>query len=203
MTPEEMTREIAEEMKHIFVFLDHRENKYRRAVLKARQFPLVFSPMFYRSPRKNTWLILVEAPNRAAIHSDMSKITFVCLFNHENGIYCFMPSWIDGKMHILVYVPHFFSRYASRFGLQMHGKELIAHFFRFNSSYVYDLKNSEFEGRKVIEVAGSTKHGVALGLAIEGGVLFKTFITYDMLKGEQIETFTRNEQYRKEIHEKE
>lgn len=34
-----------------------------------------------------------------------------------------------------------------------------------------------------------------------GNILFKTFVTYDMLKGEQVEKFTRNEEIRKEIHE--
>lgn len=202
MTPKEMQREIAEDMKLIFEFLDHRENNYRRAVLKAKKFPLIFNPFWYKSPRKNTWLVLIEAPDRKALHSDMSKVTFVCLFTHENGIYCFMPTWVNGNMHTVVFVPHFFSRYASRTDSNLHGKELIAKYFKSNSSFVYDLKHGEFEGQKVIEVAGSTKHGVALGLVIEAGVLFKTFVTYEMLKGEQIEKFIKNEKIRQEIHEK-
>ena len=52
------------------------------------------------------------------------------------------------------------------------------------------------------EVYGSTKDGVAMGvLTNEGNVLFRTFVTYDMLKGDQIETFTKNEQIRREIHD--
>ena len=53
------------------------------------------------------------------------------------------------------------------------------------------------------EVYGSTKEGVAMGvMTVEGNVLFRTFVTYDMLKGEQIEKYTKNEEIRREIHEK-
>lgn len=43
--------------------------------------------------------------------------------------------------------------------------------------------------------------GVALGyVSAEGNILFKTFVTYDMLKGEQIAKFIENEKIRQEIH---
>ena len=201
MTHSEMIREVTEDMKNIFRYLDHRENVYRRAVLKATRFPLVFAPFWYRSARKNDWLILVEAPSRQATHSNNSKITFVCMLNHDNGVYCFMPSWVQGKLVMLVFVPHFMSRYALRAGKDQRGRDLIVQYFRKNASYVYDLKEKELDGMIVTEAAGSTAEGVALGLVIHDGILFKTFVSYEMLKGEQVEVYTRNEQLRKEIHE--
>ncbi len=48
---------------------------------------------------------------------------------------------------------------------------------------------------------GSTKDGVALGWHTTGGnVHFKTFITYEMTKGDQIEIFAQNEKIRQELH---
>lgn len=39
-------------------------------------------------------------------------------------------------------------------------------------------------------------------VTVEGNVLFRTFVTYDMLKGEQVKKYTKNEEIRQEIHEK-
>ena len=41
-----------------------------------------------------------------------------------------------------------------------------------------------------------------MGLMTTVGVLLKTFISYNMAKGEQIENFMRSEQIRKEMEEK-
>lgn len=202
MNIKEVKDELARDMAQILNFLDKRENKYKRAVLKSKKFPLYFAPYFYRSARKNEWVIMVEVNSRKAIKSDMSKVTFVCLLNHANGYYAFTPSWVDGRMIVAIYAPHFFSRFGKRAGIELQGKGLIARFFKHNASLVFDLTPAIYKGLNTIEVAGSVKEGVCLGVEIEGGVFFKTFITYDMLKGEQVEKYTKNEQLRQEIHEK-
>ena len=76
-------------------------------------------------------------------------------------------------------------------------------FFHHNSSYVYDLKTIQIkEDQYCIETYGSTREGVCLGVSsAESNILFRTFVTYDMLKGEQVERFTENERIRKEIHD--
>ncbi len=75
-------------------------------------------------------------------------------------------------------------------------------YFIDNSSYVYDVNNKQIsENTFIQEVYGSTKDGIALGfMSINQNILFKTFITYEMTKGEQVEKFANNEKIRQEIH---
>lgn len=202
MTLEEMEKELTTDMFHLMRYLDHQENQYRRMVLKATRFPFRMKPVFYTSPRKNQWMVLTEVPSRKAVHSDDSKTTFVCMLNHSNGIFCFMPLFLDNKMWIMAYLPHFFSRYASRTGLTIHGKPLIQHYFTYNASYVYKVNEGTEDGKYAIRFAASSLHGVGLGLAFNQILLFKTFLTYDMLRGEQAEIYLKNEKIRQEIHEK-
>lgn len=121
-----------------------------------------------------------------------------------NTKYVFMPSWMDGKLMVLIYPAHFFSRFAERCGIDLPSDQLLYRFFKHNNSFVYDVKQTAVaENEVVVEVHGSTKEGVALGYyTAEGNILMKTFITYSMLKGEQIEKFTENERLRQEIHDK-
>lgn len=200
MTIKEVVAEIKTDMVQILNMLNYRENNYKRAVLKATRFPLLFSPFYFTSKRKNEWIIIIEAPTKKAIRSDMGKITFVLLMNTNIGYYVYMPSWVNGQMHVIAYPPHFFSRFRERMNLELTGKELIAEYFSYNASYVFDIKNVIINDCEICEIAASSKHGVGLGTAMEGGVFLKTFVTYDMLKGEQIQKYTENENIRKEIH---
>lgn len=203
MTEGELTAEIQADYLNAFRYSDHIDKKFRRLVLKARKYP-VFADFFYYSPRKNRWILLFEARKKKEV-GDMARITFVCYFDSPHGYYVVMPTFTNGKQHLIIYPPHFFSRYASRCGVEKSGIKLLAHFFRRNNSYVYDTERVQLSDTSYRdEIRGSTADGVAMGfLSVEGNVLFKTFVSYDMLKGEQVATFTRNEEMRKEIHEKE
>lgn len=96
-------------------------------------------------------------------------------------------------------------RFKERCGIDLDGQKLIDRFFRDNASYVYSLNETRIrkdDGEYLqTEVFGSTIDGVAMGVTTEcGNILFRTFVTYQMLKGEQVEQYTRNEEIRKEIH---
>lgn len=200
MTEEEMRKEVLSDLENAFRYSDAKDKAFRRMVIKSNKFP-VYSHAIYLSPRKNTWLILYEAKSKKET-GDNSRVTFVACYNSPHGHYAVMISFINGNNHLVIYPPHFFSRYAMRCGINLSGIDLMLHFFRFNSSYVFDLKQVEV-GKDMIrtDVFGSTKDGIAMGyLSVNKNILFKTFITYDMAKGEQIDTFYTNEQIRKEIH---
>lgn len=132
----------------------------------------------------------------------MSRMTFVTVYNTPHGLYAIMVSWVDGKPELIFYPPHFFSRFRERTHKSVSGIDLIILFFRHNKSYVYETKHVPVsEDKARMELYGSTRDGVALGFRTsESNIMFKTFITYDMLKGEQVEKFTQNEKIRQEIH---
>lgn len=202
MTEAELTQEVMKDMYNAFRWEDVNSNKFRRIVLKATRFP-VYATFSYNSPRKNKWLILLEARTKKEF-GDSSRCTYVTTYDSPHGIYAVMVSWIEKKPQLILYPPHFFSRYRDRMQISLNGLSLMNHFFKFNCSYVYEIKRKEIkESHFSIEVYGSCRDGVCLGfMTSEDNIMFKTFITYDMLKGEQIEKFTENEKYRQEIHEK-
>lgn len=201
MNDAEVFGQIETDLPELLAFVDSRDSKYRRAVLKTRRYPLYFKPLEKVTRPGNRWLVLFEAKSRADKHD--SRVTFVCVADSPRGYYAFMPTSTNGKLHLVMYQPHFFSRYRARFKKKEHGIELIAEFFKLNYSYVYQYKDTFINGSGLIrEVYGSTAHGVAMGvITVNEHVFFRTFVTYDMLKGEQIPDFTQNEKIRQEIHE--
>lgn len=203
MTNTEIQREVERDLPEMVAFVDSRDTKFRRAVIKANRFPLYFAPTFKTSKAGNKWMILFEARSKKDMND--SRVTFVCYFNTPTGYYAVMPTSTSGEFHHIFYQPHFFSRFGQRFGLNKHGINLIAEYFKINYSYTFEINNNFIdESHYIIEVYGSSKHGVAMGVSLtSGNIFFRTFITYDMLKGEQIDVFTKNEQIRQEIHESE
>ena len=106
---------------------------------------------------------------------------------------------------MIVYPPHFFSRFAERMSLDVTGVNLIRRYFEKNNSYTFETEDELISDNLCRRnIYGSSLEGVAMGVEITGYeiILFKTFITYDMTKGQQISLFARNEEIRREIHEK-
>lgn len=201
MTEEELFIEVVTDMGNAFKYSDAKDQKFRRMVIKSNRFP-VYAHSIYTSPRKNIWLILFEARTKKEIGEDC-RITFVTCYNSPHGYYAVMVSFTNNRQHLILYPPHFFSRYAERCNINLSGIDLMLRFFKQNASYVFELKETTVGDNLIrTEVFGSTKEGVAMGFrSIGGNILFKTFITYNMTKGEQVSEFAENEKIRKEIHE--
>lgn len=200
MTEAELLEEINKDLPNVVSISNYKDAKVRRIIQKSVLFP-IYIHSYITSPRKNKWIILWEARNKKNI-GDESLISFVCYQETAHGRYAYMPTWADKKLILNIYPPHFFSRYATRMNLNLSGVDLIKRYFEKNNSYAYEL-GAAAEGRQ--QIYGSSLEGIALGLkSMEYDiVLLKTFITYEMTKGSQIEVFARNEEIRKEIHEKE
>lgn len=202
MTEKELFREISSDLLNASKYSQYQDNKFRRLVLKSNKYP-VYWDLKYRSPKSNNWLIFFEGRSKKEV-GDYGRVVFINYFDSPHGVYAVMPAFTNNRPHLVIYLPHFFSRYANRANVNKSGVELITNYFRYNSSYVYAYhEKMTSEDTFVQEVYGSSKEGVALGLmSVDGSVLFKTFITYEMSKGEQIELFANNEKIRREIHEK-
>lgn len=200
MTEAELFQEVKTDMVNAFRYSDAKDQKFRRMVIKSNQFP-VYAHSVYTSPRKNIWLILFEARTKKEIREDC-RITFVTCYNSPHGYYAVLISFLKEKAHLILYPPHFFSRYAKRCHVNLSGIDLMIQFFKLNASYIFELNERRIDNNHYqIEVYGSTKEGVALGFqSLEGNICFKTFITYDMTKGEQVSRFSENEKIRQEIH---
>lgn len=199
----DLIREINKDMENVIKISDSKEKKVTRIIQKSSVFP-VYIHSFVTTQLKNKWLILWEARSKKNI-GENSLITLICFHDTPGGRFIYMPTLIQGKFLLIVYPPHFFSRYAQRMNLSLSGIELVKYFFERNASYGFTHKTELVSEKTAIEhVYGSCSDGIALGDLTASGlvVLFKTFITYEMLKGEQVENFAKTEAMRKECHEK-
>lgn len=203
MTEAELLEEINNDLPNVVNISNNKDAKVRRIIHKSVLFP-VYLHSYVTSPRKNKWIILWEARSKKNV-GDNSLISFVCYQDTPHGRYAYMPTWADKKLILIVYPPHFFSRFAKRMNLNLTGVDLIKRYFEINNSYAFDLDSSLIDDTCKQNIYGSSLEGIALGLkSVEHNIiLFKTFITYEMTKGSQIEVFARNEEIRREIHEKE
>ena len=129
MTPAEIDHETHEDVLNVLSKLNHKQNEFRRKVLKATHFPVV---MRYEqnTVRKNRWKVMIKAFTK---HNTMGRaaIVFYCISESAKGkfVYLVLP-FLErgrGKYQTIVYKPHYFSRYRERMGLDLEGEELIDH----------------------------------------------------------------------------
>ena len=195
MTSIEARAEIMRDLPGVLRRVDMQDKRYRRAVIKATRFPFYFEVEF-ASKRGNRWVLFFEARSKRDMND--SRVSFVCLTDSRIGLHAFMPTTIDGDMFIVMYPPHFFSRYRDRFSPDLTGLPLIKRYFRHN--YNFSLDFVARDGYK--EIHAATKDGVALGvLGVDNTFLFRTFVSFEMLKGEQVSRFAELASIRAEIHE--
>lgn len=159
------------------------EKEFRRVVLKTSRFPVYFKPVAFTTKRKNRWLALYEAKNKK--NANDIPVVYVCILDSKSGLNAFMLSVKNGGFAIVMYPSHFFQRYRERFlegNTSLKSLDVITSFFRYNPAFTFD-KQGEI-------MNGSCLHGVCLGEELEENfIIFKTFVTYDMLKGDQVLTY--------------
>lgn len=198
----EMIEEVRKDIPLVFDISDRKEHKVKRFIQKAALFPVRIHSQV-TSPNKNRWLLTWEAHGRKHVGDDC-LFAMVCLIQTGHGRIAVMPSFQeDGDLLFFVFLPHFFQRFASRMGLDMHSEDLIRRFFQYNVNFSIDTRRKSISDTKyAIEATGTSTEGVALGYQLQtGDFFFKTFITYEMAKGDQIEKFISSEIRRTESHD--
>ena len=115
-----------------------------------------------------------------------------------------MPYFQDGhSLSFIIFLPHFFQIFAERMHLSLTGEDLIRRYLQYNINF--SIKPKEVcisETKKAIEVQCTSVEGVALGYQlVDGSFFFKTFISYEMAKGNQIEDFAKSEENRQEYYD--
>lgn len=205
MTKSEMIDEVNKDFVE-FIFFTSRKfsnNKYYKEALKHDK-PCTFKPVFWKSKRKNNYLITPYSNGKAATR----KYKGICLSTmlyyydeHEklNAILLCMHT-----QHFFI-TSHFFDRYAERFlDDDTLGKlDVMAIFARRNEGIGFEPFDHPKHPNSII---GKTNDGVVLGTEENGITTLKTFITEDMAKGCEIDLAKESESkmkiYEKEVVEK-
>ena len=203
MTYDEIISEVKKDILPVFETSEKKDHKVKRIIQKSQIFPVrLYS--FVTSPSKNRWLLTWEAHSRKHV-GDNIPFAMICIINKKNGRFAVMPFFQNtGEIpYFFIFLPHFFQRFADRAKIPLTGEELIRRFFQYNVNFSIERRKKIISDTQyAIEVTATSHEGVALGYQLSDGSFFlKTFITYDMAKGDQIESFRESELQRIACHE--
>lgn len=197
MSYEEIVAEFKKDWETYFPSVIERhlnDNKYRRYMLKQAKddVPVFFKPIHLTSTRGNKYILHINSKGR----TDYKRKGFLFLvymyFHRPNGIYavllCSNSSWNFDSNTYNIYIPHFFDRYRERELQDVHKPkmETIIDFFQNNPTGKYTPVDSN---KYKDSIFFTVPRGVMLGSTYSSTINeLRTYITFDMLKGNQINT---------------
>lgn len=185
MTKEEMANEVRAEKAFVLAMIAQKTIKVDRLSIKERNFPKCYHALI-TSKRKNKWIIKWYFASRQNVRQ-LCYIDAYCYFESPHGKYVVSPDVTKPNWErVSIYSPHFFNRYASRMNLRLTGIELIQNYFVKNISRDHKCETND-KGETIISCC--TEEGVSMGLVTGNIEIFRTFISNDMPKGDQIEIF--------------
>jgi hypothetical protein len=186
MTKEEIRQEYIADLPSIKrkTFYLHEALKCRRAIIQAKHFPLHFKPTEHISPRKNNYFISFVSTSKKDIKLGPIESDFL-YYHRPEGIYA---ATIDYDcLCITIYSPHFFDRYRERYlkDTSIPKLEVIKEYFKYNST----IRRTRDRRLSDNGICGTGMHGAVLGIEESHEIhLFKTFVSFDMLKQDQTNT---------------
>lgn len=176
----ELVNEVTEDLRRLNVWFNHH---YPVALRLARKQKL---PWWWcedwRSPRNNLWRVMWMLEQREC-HLNGPIVEYTIMEN-QYGKYLIRPQITMGGFILIIYLPHFYKRYRERMklGTKLKTEQLMRRYLRNNTS--------GYNTSETLDVEVTTKEGIGLGQYLFPNVmLLKTFITYDMSYGDQVERF--------------
>ena len=166
--------------------LEREDRKHRSTILKMTAPKRVFfAPTFVKDP-KSQLQICIHTYTDGKSHYKRNGLLFLiyAYFYRDYGLYAMLL--VNNFTSYNVYTPHFFDRYRERFlkDVTLNKIDTIVRFFKVNNAFClldYDAPN--YSGSKLI----ACPEGVCLGYMREEQVELKTFISFEMLKNNQID----------------
>ena len=190
MTHEEVYEELAREREAVTVWWRHQLDDNRRRALKCQRFPMRIW-RDYTSTRHNRYVFFSRVYDKR-----MRRIlTGAAAIRHTSDGLTVYTTWLGDQKLIspMVLTPHMWKRYAERTGTDLHGIDLVKHYFA-NNPHGKDTDNQKIVGRSVRwngeeHLSCCVTDGVLLGQMCGSLFIVRTFITYDMCSGLQQQEF--------------
>lgn len=188
---EELNKDFNEEIWQKAVQLNF-NSKYRRTILKSEKRGIIkFKPHIYTSKRGNKFIVTPFTSGRSHYKKTHSlEFAYIATFHYKNS---FFVAWLTSESklqlpNIYFYPSHFFDRYGERY---------LKHEFEMTDENLSDF----FVRNGAVSMFGKCHHpkyknhlfatfdeGVMLGERVAWDIMFfKTYITFEMLKGNQVE----------------
>lgn len=197
MTYEEVVAEFRYDWKNYLTDIIQRhieDNKYRRFVLKQTKdnIPVNFKPITLTSKRGNKYILQINSKGRSDFKKNGPLYSLYMYYHRPEGIYAVLLCSIGSRSFETeiynIYIPHFFDRYRERELKDIHKPKLetIINFFQKNSTGQYsNIDNPKYKDSIFYTVAT----GVMLGSIYNDSINeLRTYITFEMLRGNQIDT---------------
>ena len=183
MKPSEMAKEAVSDLKRLQTwFNDQSPGAYRWAKQQAKKTPLPFWwSKEWKSPNGNLWRVMWGFETAKPLNGPIIQYTII---EGMCGKYLLRPQVTAEGFILMIYLPHFFKRYRQRmsFGDKLRTEQLMRRYLRNNTSATNTGEETNIEL--------TSKEGIGLGTFVFANImLMKTFITYDMSKGSQVERF--------------
>ncbi len=164
------------------------DNKYRRAVLKHGkngEFQF-FEPITIKSKRQYEYVLVPYSCGRSKFKKRGIQYMLFTIINLHGAIN--IARIFDNRTKVAFYTEHVLERYVERFiecEEEPINQEFVIDLFKQN---LYNTFCRQGGKRKESDLMFCINDGVLLGTVIASNVVvYNTFITFDMLKGEQID----------------
>lgn len=190
MTHEDVYQELAREREAVTTWWRRQLDDNRRRALKCQRFPMHIWRE-YTSTRRNRYVFFSRVYDKR-----MRRIlTGAAVIRHTSDGMTVYTTWLGDQKMIspMVLTPHMWKRYAERTATDLHGIDLVKHYFTRNP-HGKDTDNQKIVGRSVRwngedHLSCCVTDGVLLGQQYGRMFVARTFITYDMCTGLQQREF--------------
>ena len=167
-------------------------SRLRKSVRKAKTFPHYHLEEI-STPTKNRYLWLFRFADRQACREFRYQFLSFALIQSEKGVFVFTSfEGTDEETGSVMFIPHFFSRYAERTGQSFSTPMSCIEAYLTRNFPAMACRNalpfSSVAASTSYEVCAASRDGVGLGLCDPSDkhcILLKTFIRYDMLRSAQ------------------
>lgn len=180
MTPEEIEKDLMEDLKVVNGYVKQLVFKLRRNAIKTNMEYPHRGIYNYTSKRKNNWILQVDVMSKQKVKDGEVSMLIACVYDTDHGKYAAVRT-SNNELKFLLFPPHFFKRYRERKHLDSSilTQDLILKFFNENPGNVtyYDPAVDPERSVKVI-----TKEGMLFGMLLTTQVaIIKTFVGEEQL----------------------
>ena len=196
MTHEEVYQELERDREAMTLWWHHKKLELRRRILKAQKFPINLW-FEYTSPRKVRYFI------QSRFFDKRMKVFLtgiVAVRQTSDGLAAY-TNWLAHQKAIfpMVLLPHMFKQYAARHGVKETGIDLMKTYFSRNP-HGQDTTDHRVVGKSVryngeMHRSCCVPDGVLLGQEHGDLYIVRTFITYEMCSGLQLDVFEENRKH--------
>lgn len=189
---DELNRDYTEEIDRKMYSIE-RNSLYRRTILKSQKQGLIkFKPITVKSKQGNTIILTPYVTSRSLYkktHELQFSIIATFFYRRTHFVAWLTSDARDLKPSVYFYPSHLFERYGERFlkeGFVMNTENFSSFFLKNRAvSFLANCPHPKYKNHLFATINDGVLFGETIGRYVQ---FFKTYITFDMLKGMQVDS---------------